>query len=342
MKTCTKRSDFEKFSMEQLKEFLAFKGVPKTGSKDDLIFKVQACLKYSTEYEKTRKWSNLEAFLKQLKKTREELEDKTLDELKGILSSKGLPQTGNKLKLVEDLIFKGGMIEIIPEAQPKKIEIPNYLPQKTWVEPVPQKKIEYSPTLMDYFKQPTREKTSISDQTLMNFSNLDGFTVEELKDLLEARQIPKSGTKDDLILKLKLYLNDKIMKKQENYRNDSESDDYSDDSDSESEEEEETEITMGYPPGNYVSSQSSDKILSKLKRIDFEQFTNDELREILERRCISKTGNKDDLVDKLMIYFQPMRIKKEKKKKNRKKTKIWKKSPKKLERMICLKERLMN
>ena len=318
MKTCTKRSEFERFSVEELKDFLAFKGVPKTGSKDDLIFKVQACLKYSTEYEQTRKWSNLEAFLKQLKKIREELEDKTLEELKGILSSKGLPQTGNKLKLVEDLIFKGGIVENIPETQPKKLlvanEIPNYLPQKIWGEEPQKKKIDYPP-IIDYLKKHTQEKTSISDQTLMNFSNFDDFTVEELKDLLEARQIPKSGNKDDLMLKLKLYLNEKIIKKQKIYLNDSESDDFSDDSEEEDEDESEEEsgFSMSYPvPGNYVSSQSSDKMLSKLKRIDLERFTNDELREILERRCISKTGNKDDLIDKLMMYFQPMRIKQKK------------------------------
>jgi len=186
------------------------------------------------------------------------------------------------------------------------------------------------------------------------------LTVEELKDLLEARKIPKTGNKDELIDKLQIHLGnqksdqqvkmDKINKKiiatahkdhnlngytSENVESYEEI--VSGDSDS-SEDDDDSEESDSKKSDAFQEIKT-DGILRKFKRRDFDRLTMDDLKNLLEIRNISRTGNKDDLVYKLKSY---LKSRKEEKRKNKDKVgKLINKS-KKIHKQQKLKEKTID
>ena len=224
-----------------------------------------------------------------------DFENLTINEMKKLLGKRNISKSGNKSELIIKLKF---YIENL------KNKGKNKLPSKDQNKP-----IKYESVLSDYESSSSDDSDSDSDisddesdiseeefmkrlgynpfANPMNFSNnyvlnipdaklkmmtrneLDMFTVEDLKDLLEKRGIPRTGNKADLITKLKTYFSliEKYNTKIEKKKNKPE------------------------------KNQASKKIKKKKKLME---KTLDELKDILYRKKLPISGNKSDLIERLI------------------------------------------
>lgn len=293
------RSHYSKLNLKELKEHFEskFKAIyaneplPKIFSKDDYIFYLLALNNFSQN--KKKKFQIFQEYLKHVIAKRMHLEEKTLEILKEKLFSKKMLTYGNKIELIERIIFK--KCENL-----QKTEINNFKALKSF---------------------------SIPDESLkiFNKSDFNSLTVQELKELLHSRKILRTGSKDVLILKLMKYLNDKNGKNSENDENFFEKNEKSINNETRIENIDEidkyvtkTEIIFenngkfiknsetNFDKNDiYVEKENNipDNILQKFRKSDFEKLNKSSLTLLLEKRKININGDKFDLIDKIRSYL---------------------------------------
>lgn len=115
---------------------------------------------------------------------------------------------------------------------------------------------------------------------LRKFSKKDfeDLTVEDLKDLLEKRNIAKTGNKQDLIIKLHQHLlqSEKVEK---------------------------------VKPNKKIKKDPNSKIMKKQKMImNLMDQTNEELKDILYRLGLPISGNKNELIARIVNFLRIIRI----------------------------------
>lgn len=115
---------------------------------------------------------------------------------------------------------------------------------------------------------------------LRKFSKKDfeDLTVEDLKDLLEKRNIAKTGNKQDLIIKLHQHLlqSEKVEK---------------------------------VKPNKKIKKDPNSKNMKKQKMImNLMDQTNEELKDILYRLGLPISGNKNELIARIVNFLRIIRI----------------------------------
>lgn len=294
------RNHYSKLNSKELKELFESKlnaiyvnePLPKIFSEDDYIFYLLALNNFSQN--KKNNFKTFQEYLKHVIAKKMYLEKKTLEILREKLFSKKLSTYGNKIELIERIIFEKN-----ENGQNKEI---------------------------NNFK--TLKSFSISDESLKKFNNSDfnSLTVQELKELLHSRKIIRTGSKDVLIFKLIKYLNDKYGKNFEKNENDDnlfENNEksiknneiiieknfiYIDNKESSIENYEKSNQKPDGLFGNYEESKKenkniSDNALQKFRKSDFEKLNETELTFLLEKRKINTNGDKEHLIDKIRSYL---------------------------------------
>ena len=305
------RNHYSKLNSKELKEQFESKlnaiyvnePLPKIFSNDDYIFYLLALNNFS-QYKKND-FKTFQEYLKPVIAKKMYLEKKTLEILREKLFSKKLSTYGNKIELIERIIFK-------KNENVQNREINNFKSLKSF---------------------------SISDESLKKFNNSDfnSLTVQELKELLHSRKIVKTGSKDALILKLRKYLNDKYWKNIEKNENDDKFIEKNEKSNKNKEatiekNDNENKSIYNYeksnqkPDGIFGKDEESkkehinilmipDNELQKFRKSDFEKLNETELIILLEKRKINTNGDKKHLIDKIRSYLNIWQKKKKIKKK---------------------------
>lgn len=204
----------------------------------------------------------------------EDYEALTIPELKKILSRRNIPKSGNKSDLINKLLMYVDYLK-----SKGKVAVGEQFSESNDSEEDEDSESDSDDDDDDdSIEGPCNNQNNlfyhmqgctISDSKLrkLNKKDYENLTVEDLKDLLEQRSIPKTGNKQDLIIKLQQYLLQSEQKK----------------------------------PTKKISKDPNSKKMKKEKlMMSLLEKTNDELKDILYRLGKPVSGNKSELISRIL------------------------------------------